>query len=330
MGKLLSGGVLSNNLTGKIGNVVYSRVSNTTTIRAYQPKVTNPNTRAQKIQRLKFKTVNDIVSKCYNSLSSIYGKAVSQYSKRTAVSAMIFRNPLILSQGYQNNYYPKSPINNQDLIFGSYDLTNEALNNIEFIYTPAANGTPETLYPVLRIPKSLCGSTNPQVGQLRLGTNIPLTNLSLICCVNAKNVINIPATIGRLQINPNYNGSDDFSIMISPSSDGISSGFKYQITLTCTSVASSGDDFLFGFTEVYRPGDYGFSSETWKDSCLIGTWLGDSTATAGSEASRVAITMFAIAQNTTDNVLFDDESTSSLLSKVCLTAKNYVVDVDIP
>lgn len=328
MGKLLSGGVLSNNLTGKIGNVVYSRVSNVTTIRMYQPKVTNPNTRAQKIQRLKFKTVNDVVSECYKRLSSVYGKAANQYSKRSAVSAMIFRNPLILAQGYQDNYYPKSPVNNQNLIFGSYDLTNEALKNIEFHFIPAASGSnPDVIIPVFRIPKSLCNISSSVTGNIYLGTNIPMTTLNLLCCVNAKAVANITSTINKVEINENYNGSDDFSCMVSASTSDISSGFKYRVRFLVSRIISGGDDYLFAFTEAEAPVSYGFDSgTTWADHILKGTWLGDPTAAAGADVERIGITMFALTHNKSDNLLFDDDSSSSLLSKVCIAAKNYVID----
>lgn len=328
MGKLLSGGVLSNNLTGKIGNVVYSRVSNVTTIRMYQPKVTNPNTRAQKIQRLKFKTVNDVVSECYKRLNSVYGKAANQYTKRTAVSAMIFRNPLILAQGYQDNYYPKSPVNNQNLICGSYDLTNEALNKIEFHFIPAVSGSnPDVIIPIFRIPKSQCDITTSVTGTIHLGTNIPMTSLNLLCCVNAKAVANIASTINKVEINENYNGSDDFSVMVSASSSGVSSGFKYLVKFTTGRILSSGDDYLIAFTEAEGPVSYGFDSgSVWAEHILKGTWLGDPTATAGADAERIGITMFALTENKTDNLLFDDDSRSSLLSKVCIAAKNYVID----
>lgn len=79
-----SGGILGS-VSGKTGGVVFARSRNQDTVRAYQPKVRNPRSAAQRTQRFKMQRLGKIAKqiaaplKYINYVTKIGGTGVSQF-----------------------------------------------------------------------------------------------------------------------------------------------------------------------------------------------------------------------------------------------------------
>ena len=178
MAILVSGGINSSQIKGKVGNNVFKRTNGQTVISAYQPVVRNPRTAAQRMVRAKFVEITRGSRLLYDRAFRKYGVKLKGHSAYTSLLRMVFNNPVVKSVGYADNFLPKYPSNNQKLIGTNTDLSNEIFAYLAIRwFRPTAQG--EDRYNIcLSIPKDLFNYTpSGTPGKIYVGTNIPMDSL---------------------------------------------------------------------------------------------------------------------------------------------------------
>lgn len=86
------------NITGKIGNIVYTTYKQGVIAKAYQPKVFNPRSRLQVSQRERFKLANLYVTKALNETRRIYGTGRLSF-ERAALMQSLLKSRLLKNLG---------------------------------------------------------------------------------------------------------------------------------------------------------------------------------------------------------------------------------------
>ena len=86
------------NVTGKIGNIVYTTYKQGVIAKAYQPKVFNPRSRLQVSQRERFKLANQYVKKALDVSRHLYGTVKLSY-ERAALMQSVLRSRLVKNLG---------------------------------------------------------------------------------------------------------------------------------------------------------------------------------------------------------------------------------------
>lgn len=86
------------NVTGKIGNIVYTTYKQGVIAKAYQPKVFNPRSRLQVSQRERFKLANLYVTKALNESRRLYGTGRLSF-ERAALMQSLLKSRLLKNLG---------------------------------------------------------------------------------------------------------------------------------------------------------------------------------------------------------------------------------------
>ena len=86
------------NVTGKIGNIVYTTYKQGVIAKAYQPKVFNPRSRLQVSQRERFKLANLYVKKAIQESKLIYGTGKLSFD-RAALMKSFLKSRLLKNLG---------------------------------------------------------------------------------------------------------------------------------------------------------------------------------------------------------------------------------------
>lgn len=274
MAILVSGGINSSQIKGKVGNNVFKRTNGQTVISAYQPKVKNPRTPAQRMVRAKFVEVTKSSRILYDRAFRKYGVKLKGHSAYTSILRMVFNNPVVKSAGYADNFLPKYPTNNQKLIGCNTDLSNEIFAYLDIRWIkPSAQG-PDNYILCLSIPKGLFNYTpSGTPGKIYVGTNIPMESLVFEVLLQGLYRATVKVPLTNFAINERY-GVDSDNTAIGATSDSIGGMYKYIVVLNDTlsketDPANSGnyliglhdpiDNSAFGLTEspafeCYWPG----------------------------------------------------------------------------
>lgn len=77
------------NVTGKIGNIVYTTYKQGVIAKAYQPKVFNPRSRLQVSQRERFKLANLYVKKALNESKRLYGTGRLSFDRAALMKSFL-------------------------------------------------------------------------------------------------------------------------------------------------------------------------------------------------------------------------------------------------
>ena len=178
MAILVSGGINSSQIKGRVGNNVFKRVGRRTIISAYQPIVKNPRTPAQRMVRSKFVEVSKGTRILFDRAFRKYGVKLKGHSAYTSLLRMVFNNPVVKSVGYAGNFLPKYPTNNQKLIGANTDLSNEIFAYLDIRwFRPTAQGA-DGYHLCLSIPIGIFNYTpNGTPGKIFVGTYIPMDSL---------------------------------------------------------------------------------------------------------------------------------------------------------
>ena len=265
MAILVSGGINSSQIKGKVGNNIFKRVNGQTVIAAYQPIVKNPRTPAQRMVRSKFVEISKSSRILFDRAFRKYGVKLKGHSAYTSILRMVFNNPVVKSAGYAINFLPKYPSNNQKLIGSNTDLSNEVFAYLAIRwFRPTAQGQDEYTL-CLSIPKGLFNYTpsgNP--GKIYVGTNIPMESLVFEVLLQGlyRTTVKVPLT--SFSINERY-GVDSDNTAIGATPDSIGGMYKYIVALNdhlskTTDPANSGN-YLIGLNEPLGNASFGLESE---------------------------------------------------------------------
>ena len=302
MAILVSGGINSSQIKGKVGNNIFKRTNGQTVISAYQPIVKNPRTPAQRMVRAKFVEVSKSSRILYDRAFRKYGVKLKGHSAYTSILRMVFNNPVVKSAGYADNFLPKYPSNNQKLIGVNTDLSNEIFAYLDIRwFRPAAQGA-DNYNLCLSIPKGLFNYTpsgNP--GKIYVGTNMPMDSLVFEVLLQGLYRATVKVPLLNFSINPRY-GVDSNNTAIAVSSDDIGGMYKYIVTFTdtlslATDPANSGN-YLIGLSDAMGNSTFGLD-ETPAFECY---WPGV------EKAQRIGaiVLMFSNSQNNAYNLVGDD------------------------
>ena len=263
MAILVSGGINSSQIKGKVGNNVFKRVNGQTVISVYQPKVRNPRTPAQRMIRAKFVEVSKGSRILFDRAFRKYGVKLKGHSAYTSLLRMVFNNPVVKSVGYADHFLPKYPSNNQRLIGANTDLSNEIFSYLTIIwYRPTAQGQ-DNYNLCLSIPKGMFNYTpsgNP--GKIYVGTNIPMGSLVLEVLLQGLYRTTVKVPLLNFSINERY-GFDSDNTAISSTAEGIGGMYKYIVSFTdslnlATDPANRGN-YLIGLSDPLTNGDFGLT-----------------------------------------------------------------------
>lgn len=263
MAILVSGGINSSQIKGRVGNNVFKRVNGQTVISAYQPKVRNPRTPAQRMIRAKFVEVSRGSRLLFDRAFRKYGVKLKGHSAYTSLLRMVFNNPVVKSVGYADNFLPKYPTNNQKLIGANTNLSNEIFAYLDIRwFRPAAQGADEYRL-CLSIPKGLFNYTPSGAGgKIYVGTNIPMESLVFEVLLQGLYRATLKVPVADFSINERY-GVDSDNTAIGPSSDSIGGMYKYVVTLFDelskeTDPANSGN-YLIGLGDALGNASFGIT-----------------------------------------------------------------------
>ena len=263
MAILVSGGINSSQIKGKVGNNVFKRTNKQTIISAYQPVVKNPRTPAQRMVRAKFVEVTKSSRLLYDRAFRKYGIKLKGHSAYTSILRMVFNNPVVKSVGYAGNFLPKYPSNNQKLIGANTDLSNEVFNYLDIRwFRPSAQGPDEYIL-CLSIPKGFFNYTpSGTPGKIYVGTNIPMESLVFEVLLQGLYRATVKVPLTSFSINERY-GVDSDNTAIGVTSDSIGGMYKYIVSLSDTlsketDPANSGN-YLIGLNEPIGNGSFGLT-----------------------------------------------------------------------
>lgn len=96
MAKIL--GLGNPNVSGKIGNIVYTTYKQGVIAKAYQPKVFNPRSTLQISQRERFKLANNYVTKALNESKRLYGTGRLKFG-RAALMQSVLKSRILKNLG---------------------------------------------------------------------------------------------------------------------------------------------------------------------------------------------------------------------------------------
>ena len=312
MARLISGGVNSSQIKGKLGNVVFKQVERRTVLSAYQPIVKNPKTFAQKLVRSKFLKLTNTSRALYNEIFKLYGIKLKGHSAYSSVLRMLFNNPVVKSVGYADGYLPKYPKNADRIVGVNTDLTNEIFNYLVVRCIPGTAVPEGTINFVVgfSIPKGLLGYTpsgNPS-GKY-IGTNIAIESLDCVGVLQGNARFRLKGEISNFEINPRF-GVDSDVQAIANSKDDIGGAYKYILKTTMTydlvtDPANKDNYFISMFEEIGVPGH-----------------LIDCAWNGVEKKERIGATMFLFSTSQTSTDLDDNDQNSSFLSRFLLLGVN--------
>ena len=264
MAILVSGGINSSQIKGKVGNNVFKRTNKQTVISAYQPIVKNPRTPAQRMVRAKFVEVTKSSRLLYDRAFRKYGVKLGGHSAYTSILRMVFNNPIVKSVGYADNFLPKYPSNNQKLIGANTDLSNEIFAYLDLRwFRPTAQGV-DGYHLCLSIPKGLFNYTpSGTPGKIYVGTNIPMDSLVFEVLLQGLYRATVKVPLLNFSVNERY-GVDSDNTAIGASLDSIGGMYKYIVTFTdtlslATDPANSGN-YLIGLNDPLGNSAFGLSN----------------------------------------------------------------------
>ena len=264
MAILVSGGINSSQIKGKVGNNIFKRVNGQTVIAAYQPIVKNPRTPAQRMVRAKFVEISRSSRILFDRAFRKYGVKLKGHSAYTSILRMVFNNPVVKSVGYAGHFLPKYPSNNQKLIGTNTDLSNEIFAYLDIRwFRPTAQG--EDRYNIcLSIPKGLFNYTpSGTSGKIYVGTNIPMDSLVFEILLQGLYRATVKVPLLNFSINERY-GVDSDNTAIATTSENIGGMYKYIVTFTdtlsmATDPANSGN-YLIGLNDPLGNGAFDLDS----------------------------------------------------------------------
>ena len=231
MAILVSGGINSSQIKGKVGNNIFKRVNGRTVIAAYQPIVRNPKTAAQRLTRSKFVELTKGSRKLYNRAFRKYGIKLKGQSAYSSINKMNFNNPVVKSVGYADSFLPKFPTDNQKLIGANNDLTNELVNYLAMRWF--RQGTSDILVFGFSIPKGMfnyVGGGEP--GILYIGTNLSVASFDLEVLVSGLYVTTVKPRV-EFSVNERY-GLDNDIKGIATAKEDVGGFYKYVLKVTST------------------------------------------------------------------------------------------------
>lgn len=263
MAILVSGGINSSQIKGKVGNNIFKRTNGQTVISAYQPIVRNPRTPAQRMVRAKFVEVTKGTRILYDRAFRKYGVKLKGHSAYTSLLRMVFNNPVVKSVGYADNFLPKYPSNNQKLIGANTDLSNEIFAYLTFRWFRATAQGQDDYNICLSIPKGMFNYTpanNP--GKIYVGTNIPMESLVFEILLQGLYRGTAKVSLGSFAINERY-GVDSDNTAIATTSDRIGGMYKYIVvfndTLSMATDPANSGNYLIGLNTPLSNGDFGLT-----------------------------------------------------------------------
>ena len=263
MAILVSGGINSSQIKGRVGNNVFKRANKQTVISAYQPIVRNPRTAAQKMVRKKFVEITKSSRILYDRAFRKYGVKLGGHSAYTSILRMVFNNPVVKSVGYADNFLPKYPSNNQKLIGTNTDLSNEIFAYLTIRWLRATAQGQDEYALCLSIPKGLFNySPSGTPGKIYVGTNIPMESLVFEVLLQGLYRGTFKVPLLNFSINERY-GVDSDNTAIATTSESIGGMYKYIVSFTdnlsmATDPANSGN-YLIGLNDPMSNGDFGLS-----------------------------------------------------------------------
>ena len=226
MAILVSGGINSSQIKGKVGNNVFKRTDGQTVISAYQPIVRNPRTPAQRMVRAKFVEVTKGSRLLYDRAFRKYGVKLKGHSAYTSILRMVFNNPVVKSVGYAGSFLPKYPSNNQKLIGTNTDLSNEIFAYLDIRWLRATAQGQDEYALCLSIPKGLFNYTpNGTPGKIYVGTNIPMESLVFEVLLQGLYRATFKVPLLNFSINERY-GVDSDNTAIGTTADSIGGMYK--------------------------------------------------------------------------------------------------------
>lgn len=264
MAILVSGGINSSQIKGKVGNNVFKRVNRQTVISAYQPNVKNPRTPAQRMIRAKFVEVSRGSRLLYDRAFRKYGVKLNGNSAYTSLLRMVFNNPVVKSVGYADNFLPKYPTNNQKLIGANTDLSNEIFSYLTIRWFKRSAHGQDDYHICLSIPKGLFNYTPAgTVGKIYVGTNIPMESLVFEVLLQGLYRVSLKMSLLNFSINERY-GVDSDNTAISSTKEGIGGMYKYIVSFTdslnMADDPADSSNYLIGLGDPLNNGAFGLDS----------------------------------------------------------------------
>lgn len=263
MAILVSGGINSSQIKGKVGNNVFKRVNGQTVIAAYQPKVKNPRTPAQRMVRSKFVEISKGTRILFDRAFRKYGVKLKGHSAYTSLLRMVFNNPVVKSVGYADNFLPKYPSNNQKLIGTNTDLSNEVFAYLAIRwFRPTAQGQDD--YNIcLSIPKGLFNySPSGNSGKIYVGTNIPMEDLVIEVLLQGLYRATVKIPLANFTINSRY-GVDSDNTAFGSSADDIGGMYKYIVafkdSLSMATDPANDGNYLIGLNDPLGNSSFGLT-----------------------------------------------------------------------
>lgn len=325
MGKLISGGILSTEIKGKVGNIIFKRVNRETIMAPYQPTVANPRTLAQMRQRYKFRALSHIVSEVYTNGAKRYGVKLANHNIYSSIAAMIHRNPIVLAAGYQGGFIPYVPKNNQNLLADNNKLNDQFCEKVYLGLSSDLNN----LEIGFKIDSSLVGQV-PQTypGPIYIGVNNPFTDLSYQL-VFMGSYISEASLISNatLSLNTNF-GTTSGSKMVSSVRGDISGNYQYIVSTPVINIADLSDEP--GFAKVVlkttNEGEFGLE-QSWSGVSIKAGWPGVEVD------DRLGFTAFIYSVNKSNNVTLPGNeyglgtTLGSNLEYAMVSAENIVVTI---
>lgn len=261
MAILVSGGINSSQIKGKVGNNVFKRVNGQTVISAYQPKVKNPRTPAQRMIRTKFVEISRGSRILFDRAFRKYGVKLKGHSAYTSLLRMVFNNPVVKSVGYADSFLPKYPTDNQRLIGSNTDLSNEIFSYLTIRWFRRSAQGQDDYSICLSIPKGLFNYTpSGTAGKIYVGTNIPMESLVFEVLLQGLYRTTVKVSLLNFSINERY-GYDSDNTAISSTKENIGGMYKYIVSFTdtlslATDPADSGN-YLIGMNDPLNNGAFG-------------------------------------------------------------------------
>lgn len=231
MAILVSGGINSSQIKGKVGNNIFKRVNRQTLISAYQPIVRNPRTPAQRLVRSKFVEVTNGSRKLYNRAFRKYGIKLKGQSAYNAINKMNFNNPVVKSVGYADSFLPKFPTDNQKLIGVNNDLSNELVNYLAMRWL--RQDSSDILVFGFSVPKGMFDYVGGgQTGTLYVGTNLSIASFDLEVLVAGLYLTTVKSSV-EFSVNERYGVDNDIK-GIAPAKEDVGGFYKYILKVTTT------------------------------------------------------------------------------------------------
>ena len=319
MAILVSGGINSSQIKGKVGNNVFKRTNGQTVISAYQPIVRNPRTPAQRMVRSKFVEITRSSRILYDRAFRKYGIKLKGHSAYTSILRMVFNNPVVKSVGYVDGFLPKYPANNQKLIGANTDLSNEIFAYLTIRWVrPSAQGADEYVL-CLSIPKGLFNYTpTGDVNSVYIGTNIPMESLVFETLLQGIYRKTSKVSLGSFTVNERY-GLDTDNTAIAKLPNDIGGMYKYIMKITdslnlATDPANEGN-YLIGLGEALSNSDFGLSNSP-AFECY---WPG-----VEKEKRIGAVVLMFSTPKTTEAINFAGEETTPVYTRELMLAVNGV------